>query len=145
MASRSTVCPATSAPSTQPARANPLAMLWPEMDAALVTSGGGGPPQIMPRRPVSLSLLVDLHPHRVPRWVVAKSRRGLPKAFMFGQGAACSGMARRLVRTRAFALRRYGEHSQGMSGELTLVRGLSASFLPARTPFSGSKFRHSSC
>jgi hypothetical protein len=31
--------------------ANPLGMLWPEMDAALVTTGGGGPPATA-RRPV---------------------------------------------------------------------------------------------
>ena len=31
--------------------ANPLGMLWPEMDAAFVTLGGGGPPAAV-RRPV---------------------------------------------------------------------------------------------
>jgi hypothetical protein len=31
--------------------ANPLGMLWPEMDAAFVISGGGGPPAVA-RRPV---------------------------------------------------------------------------------------------
>jgi hypothetical protein len=31
--------------------ANPLGMLWPEMDAAFVTSGGGGAPAVA-RRPV---------------------------------------------------------------------------------------------
>ncbi len=31
--------------------ANPLGMLWPEMDVVLVTSGDGGPPAA-PRRPV---------------------------------------------------------------------------------------------
>jgi hypothetical protein len=32
--------------------ANPLGMLWLEMDAALVTSGGGGDPPAVARRPV---------------------------------------------------------------------------------------------
>jgi len=32
--------------------ANPLGMLWPEMDAAFATSGGGEPPPIAVRRPV---------------------------------------------------------------------------------------------
>jgi hypothetical protein len=32
--------------------ANPLGMLWPDMDAASVTSGNGGNPPIAARRPV---------------------------------------------------------------------------------------------
>ena len=31
--------------------ANPLVMLWPELDAAFVASGGGGPP-VVARKPV---------------------------------------------------------------------------------------------
>ena len=35
--------------------ANPLGMLWPEMDAALVTSGGGNGGSPVARRPVAIT------------------------------------------------------------------------------------------
>jgi hypothetical protein len=35
--------------------ANPLGMLWPEMDAALVTSGGGNGGSPVARRPVVIT------------------------------------------------------------------------------------------
>jgi hypothetical protein len=40
--------------------ANPLGMMWPEMDAAIVVSGGGGDPPPVARRPVVIIAAVDV-------------------------------------------------------------------------------------
>jgi hypothetical protein len=55
--------------------ANLLRMLWPEMDATFVTSGGGNPPPVTTRRPVAALSEISIQP-AVPTAARAAPGRG---------------------------------------------------------------------